>query len=311
MSYIILGCKKCGELIGQCRCPERNKEKRLGICTKCSQQVTEVPLKEYENHVAKMNPPHERTVEEKIRNYLACLSPHIKERKGHKLLIDALDSIEAESNARLKAEKEVERLTKEVIVEVYKQSNNYCPCCHAALDSISGPCKWCKNKHFDTERTMHNAWRKRAEEAELELSTEKTKREEAEKELEDKLFYYESYLDGNHGKFPEIIKKLDDLEASLSKVSQERDAEIKRAREAEAKVKELESRLTLSETDSNNLAKALNFYAAERHYTDEGICFKTVSTPSTPDSLPEGIDEVDYGQIAREALHLHNERKSK
>jgi hypothetical protein len=76
------------------------------------------------------------------------------------------------SSDRIKElEKRVEDLTKEYVAAVIESRNNYCPCCHARLDEIAGPCKFCPDSktHLDTERSMYRAWRKRCEEAELRL----------------------------------------------------------------------------------------------------------------------------------------------
>jgi hypothetical protein len=37
MSHFIENCDDCGGVISQCRCPSINKEKRIGVCPKCSE----------------------------------------------------------------------------------------------------------------------------------------------------------------------------------------------------------------------------------------------------------------------------------
>ena len=58
MSHLIKLCRKCGDVISQCRCRDRNKATEYGICNKCSQQGEEVPLKEYEDRVKSMTSPN-------------------------------------------------------------------------------------------------------------------------------------------------------------------------------------------------------------------------------------------------------------
>lgn len=54
------------------------------------------------------------------------------------------------------------------------------------------------------------------------------------------------------------------------------------------------------------LTKALEFYAAERHYEEEtGAVGKLIRIPSTPDQAPgEFAFEADWGETARAALAL-------
>ena len=54
MSHFIESCKKCRDVISQCRCPDASKDQRWSICGKCSQQGVEVPLKEYEDRIKAM-----------------------------------------------------------------------------------------------------------------------------------------------------------------------------------------------------------------------------------------------------------------
>jgi hypothetical protein len=39
MNHFIEVCKKCGDAISQCRCFDCSKEKREGICDKCSKDA--------------------------------------------------------------------------------------------------------------------------------------------------------------------------------------------------------------------------------------------------------------------------------
>lgn len=87
----------------------------------------------------------------------------------------ANELINRRSKERAALEQKLAQAEKNTIEVISETRNNYCPCCHARLDEIAGPCKWCKDKHFDTEREMHKAWRKRAEQAEKESSELKTK----------------------------------------------------------------------------------------------------------------------------------------
>lgn len=91
-------------------------------------------------------------------------------------LVKAL-SIERQEAEKLRQENE--RLTKDLVAQTIETRNNYCPCCHARLDEICGPCKFCADSktHLDTERSMYQAWRKRAEEAEKENEALRTRQE--------------------------------------------------------------------------------------------------------------------------------------
>lgn len=55
MSHFIRKCKKCGDVIAQCRCPEGANNIEYGICDKCSQQGQEVPIKEYLDRINPLN----------------------------------------------------------------------------------------------------------------------------------------------------------------------------------------------------------------------------------------------------------------
>lgn len=69
-----------------------------------------------------------------------------------------------------KLRKENEELRAEIVKLVGELRNNICPTCNARLDDLGSGCKWCAKKHFDTEREIHKAWVKRANEAESKLN---------------------------------------------------------------------------------------------------------------------------------------------
>lgn len=113
---------------------------------------------------------------DKIRKMCICAEDALDPSESADALLAELKELRADN----------EKLKKEVVSAVIESRNNYCPCCHARLEEICGPCKWCKDSksHLDTERSMYQAWRKRAEESEAENTSLREKAEVGERMAE-------------------------------------------------------------------------------------------------------------------------------
>lgn len=140
---------------------------------------------------------------------------------------------EMEENTSLKAElAECEKKLAETVLDYCKENirNNNCYYCNARLDEPGGPCKWCRTKNVQTEREMHNAWRKRAEQAEAELAAKDAIIAEKDAEI-DQLKCELSIKTNSSSKNHKALKLQSSAFESLIKNGTEKDAALAEYRE--------------------------------------------------------------------------------
>lgn len=105
--------------------------------------------------------------------------------------------------------------------------------------------------------------------------------------------------------------KVRDLERQLSEARGAIDL-LRAARNGDAtanlhfsmKCRDLESKLTAYQSAFGKVREALEFYADEKHYDDNGVCGKLIRTPDTVNGPAEWDWEQDRGYVATEALTL-------
>lgn len=67
--------------------------------------------------------------------------------------------------------------------------------------------------------------------------------------------------------------------------------------------------LEVLKQENARLRAALEFYADEKHYDDDGVCGKLIRTPDTVNGPAEWDWEQDRGYVATEALKFPHDGK--